>query len=172
MLCTSMLVGRDCSVEACALPRYVEIYVTKNGVVVDTSVVVDAFDEISNNNASSKRILTWLLDNDVTIHMPTYSIIEVSCALRNMKIDKRNMTNAFTNKYPLRCKYIDVDAEFLVEYFVPDLPYIRAGDYIFLCIANKLHIPLITNDLGLIRISSKCTFPVFSSEDAFLQFSE
>jgi predicted nucleic acid-binding protein len=46
-----------------------------------------------------------------------------------------------------------------------DLPYLKAGDFIFLAMAKKMGLPLITNDQELYTRSQECGVSVFTPEE-------
>lgn len=55
--------------------------------------------------------------------------------------------------YPLHL--VHIDDQFIKKYAMADIPYIKAGDHIFVAMAKVNGCPLITSDEGMIRISKK-----------------
>jgi predicted nucleic acid-binding protein len=61
--------------------------------------------------------------------------------------------------YPI--ELIHIDRDFIHRYRMVDVPYIKAGDHIFLAVAKVDGIPLITSDAKLIAAAKKCGVKVF-----------
>ncbi len=61
--------------------------------------------------------------------------------------------------YPI--KLIHIDRPFIEKYAMADIPYIKAGDHIFVAIAMKDDYTLITSDAKMIDVSKNCGIRVF-----------
>lgn len=137
-------------------------------VVVDTCIIIDSFDKSSIFHSDCVNILQILMNNRAIIYEPTYAMIEIACVVKRLKAEgKYNLEWVFNSeKNGLVTKNIEINNDFLTDWFDPRLPYIKSGDYIFMCIANKLKIPIITNDKPLINACEKCDIQAYNSEDA------
>ena len=62
-------------------------------------------------------------------------------------------------EYPI--ELIHIDKSFIEQYAMVNVPYIKAGDHIFIVIAKVNDYPLITSDANMIDVSKKCGIRVF-----------
>jgi predicted nucleic acid-binding protein len=61
--------------------------------------------------------------------------------------------------YPV--ELIHIDHDFILRYRMAAIPYIKAGDHIFLAIAKVDGLPLITSDAKMISVAKRCGVKVF-----------
>ena len=60
-----------------------------------------------------------------------------------------------------KIQLIQLDKQFIEKYAMVDIPYIKAGDHIFVAMAKVNNCPLITSDAKMFTISKKCGVRVF-----------
>ncbi len=60
-----------------------------------------------------------------------------------------------------RIELIHIDDQFINKYAMADIPYIKAGDHIFIAIAKINDYALITSDAKMIDVSKQCGVRVF-----------
>lgn len=65
--------------------------------------------------------------------------------------------------YPI--ELLHIDQPFIEKYSMADVPYIKAGDHIFIAIAKVNDYPLITSDAKMIEVSKKCGIRVFKPSE-------
>ena len=130
--------------------------------LLDTCVFIDSFDPLSPNHKDSMLLLEDLLRRGLIVTMPAHGWFEVQCTLQ--KLAKENRLSAPTiagqHQYPIRLLHID--KPFIEKYAMADIPYIKAGDHIFVAVAKLNSCPLITSDNRMTVVSKECGVRVFS----------
>ena len=59
-----------------------------------------------------------------------------------------------------------IDHKFIENYFDVDIPYAKAGDSIYMVMAKKLGLPLITRDKGMYKVSKAAGINVLTISEA------
>src|SRR5688572_11223357 len=131
-------------------------------LLIDSSVFTDAFDPASRNHEPSIDLLEELRRRKVLITMPAHGWFEVQCALQKMTAEKRFVGPRIVGVMNYPVELIHIDEQFIRKYAMADIPYIKAGDHIFVAVAKINDWPLVTNDVQMIDISAKCGVKVFS----------
>ena len=72
--------------------------------------------------------------------------------------------------YPI--ELIHIDNLFIEKYAMADIPYIKAGDHIFVAIAKINGWPLVTSDAKMIAISEQCGVRVFEPAQLMNELGE
>ncbi len=72
--------------------------------------------------------------------------------------------------YPIQL--IHLDEQFIKKYSMVDIPYIKAGDHIFVVVAKINDCPLITSDAKMITISKECGVRVFEPVEFMNELGE
>ena len=67
---------------------------------------------------------------------------------------------------------IHIDKPFIEKYAMADIPYIKAGDHIFVAMAKTNDCPLITSDAKMITISKECGVRVFKPAEFMNELGE
>ena len=62
-------------------------------------------------------------------------------------------------------EFIHIDAQFLEEYGSVDVPVIKAMDHLFLVVAKKNNLPLVTWDKQMIAAGAECGVNVSNPTD-------
>ena len=65
----------------------------------------------------------------------------------------------------LNFKYINIDNKFLHNYLDPSFPYIKASDLIYLLIAKKHKLPLITEDKDQYKVAVQQGIEVYTIKE-------
>lgn len=127
-------------------------------VVIDACLVIDAFvaDAVYHENAVN--IIQQCKDLNATMFFPMTGMIEFQRAISRPDVGPRLKREGKWGpgismpifKDGISFKYINIDVHFLTEYMDITLPYMKASDYLYLCIAAKECIPLITADDNLL----------------------
>jgi predicted nucleic acid-binding protein len=131
-------------------------------LIVDSCVFIDSFDRGSANHVDSLRLLEELLRRKLIITMPAHGWFEVQCTLQRLVKEKRFAAPSIASRreYPIRLLHID--KSFIEKYACTDLPYLRAGDHIFVVVAKVNKCPLITSDAAMTAVSRQCGVQVLS----------
>jgi hypothetical protein len=97
--------------------------------------------------------------------MPAHGWFEVQCTSQRLSLERRFVgpTIAGRMDYPIRL--IHIDKAFIEKYAMADIPYIKAGDHIFIAIAKLDGYVLITSDKQAISVAKQCGVRVFEPEE-------
>ena len=119
-------------------------------IIVDTNVIVDMFLEDRSRHSAAMELKKYLDSNDVRIRIPMHAYFEIGAAIQNEALISSpsllRPSSDITIDAPLRVDPIPIDMEFMKKYFHIKLPYIKAGDLIFLAMAKGEDAMLITED--------------------------
>ena len=105
-------------------------------ILVDSCVFIDSFDPASPNHRDSLQLLTALAEKRAVVTMPAHGWFEVQCALQRLEKEGRFVGPKIDDKRQYELKLIHIDDKFISRYRMADLPYIKAGDHIFLAVAT------------------------------------
>lgn len=137
-------------------------------LILDSCVFIDAFDRDSKKNKEARALLEELLRLGITIAMPAHGWFEVECNLKWLKKNARFNGPAICGRMNYPVELIHIDDKFIKKYSMVDIPYIKAGDHIFIVVAKENNLPLITSDEKMIGVSKKCGIQVYEPAE-FLQ---
>ena len=130
-------------------------------LLVDSCVFIDWFDPQSNNHQAAANLLTELKVRELLITMPAHGWFEVHCAFQKLKLERRFKGPVIDGRMDYPIELIYIDKPFMEKYAMADVPYIKAGDHIFIAIAKVNDYPLITSDAKMINVSKECGIRVF-----------
>lgn len=131
-------------------------------IIIDSCVFIDTFDPKSPNHTPAVELLKELRARELSITMPAHGWFEVQCTLQRLTEQQEFVGPIFDGKmnYPIELIYIDEG--FIKKYSMVNIPYIRAGDHIFIVVAKVNECPLVTNDEEMIAKSNECGVQVFT----------
>lgn len=127
--------------------------------------MVDAFDQRSHNHAESLALLEYLHARDLPITMPAHAWFEVQCSLQKLTEEGRFVGPEFQGEMRYPVELIHIDQEFILRYRMAQIPYIKAGDHIFVAVAKLDGLTLITSDSKMLAVAKKCGVRVFHPHD-------
>ncbi len=130
-------------------------------LLVDTCVFIDAFDPNSHNYSDSLELLEELRNRNQVITMPAHAMFEVQCALNRLSIEKRFKGATIGNEMTYNIELIHIDNKFIDKYVNVKIPYIKAGDHIFIVVAKHNNYPLISSDSKMIDVCKKCGINIY-----------
>jgi predicted nucleic acid-binding protein len=130
-------------------------------LIVDASVVVDAFDTTSVHSSAADSFLQTAHDRGFSLVMPMHGFFEIKCAMhRIVHIDKRKIAPRYQAFHSaLRMIAQPIDHKFIEDYAHVDVPYARAGDTIYLVMAKRLGLPLVTRDGAMLKNAKAAGIP-------------
>ena len=134
-------------------------------LLVDTCVFVDTFDPSSNNYADSLELLEEFRNRNQLITMPAHAMFEVLCTLNRLTIENRFNGPTIGNKMDYPIELIHIDNKFIDKYAMVEIPYIKAGDHIFVVVAKVNNYPLISSDSKMIDVCKKCGVNIYSPKE-------
>ncbi len=130
-------------------------------LLVDSCVFIDWFDPQSPNHPAAADLLTELRVRKLLITMPAHGWFEVQCAFQKLRLEQRFVGPVIDGRMDYPVELLHIDQPFIEKYAMADIPYIKAGDHIFIAIAMINDYPLITSDAKMIDVSKKCGVRVF-----------
>ena len=135
-------------------------------VLVDSCVFIDAFDPQSPNHAESLDFLNRFRAQDLIITMPAHAWFEVQCSFQKLAEEKRFSGPLIQGQLTYPVQLIHIDEKFIVKYQMADIPYIKAGDHIFLAVAKTDDYLLVTSDDKMTSVARRCGVRVVQPRDA------
>jgi predicted nucleic acid-binding protein len=131
-------------------------------LIVDTCVFINAFKKDSEYRIESTKFLNEMQSRDQLITMPAHGLFEVICSFRRVtEHDKKFIPlNLAPGIYPIEA--IHIDKEFICNHINVEIPYIKAGDHIFIAAAKVGNYQLITWDKGMYSTAKKAGVQVFT----------
>lgn len=133
--------------------------------LIDSCVYVDAFDPESPNHLESLALLDYLRSKRRIITMPAHAWFEVQCSLQKLTEQGRFVGPTFQGKMNYEIELIPIDDKFIEKYRMAGIPYIKAGDHIFLAIAKIDGYSLVTSDAQMIAVAKQCGIRVFHPKE-------
>lgn len=119
----------------------------KDGIIVDTCVLIDMFVKSRSRHSQAQQLVTYLHDSGRTVMAPMHAMFEFKHAWDD---EKASLSSEFpspnTKDCPLQLYTVWLDATFFNNCYRPDLPRLKAGDMIFVALAKSDGKPLITED--------------------------
>lgn len=134
-------------------------------LLVDSCVFIDAFDPRSPNHAESLALLDILRSRSILVTMPAHGWFEVQCTLQRLVKEKRFVGPAILGYMNYPIGLIHIDMQFIQKYAMTEMPYIKAGDHIFIAIAKVNGYPLITSDSKMTDVGRQCGVHIFSPSE-------
>jgi len=128
----------------------------KSSMVIDSNVFIDTFDPTSPNHSTSYKFMDHILEKNVLFAMPTHGWFEINCTLNRIKKEKGIVPPILAGRQKMAIEFIHIDDQFLHNYSNVDVPVIRAMDHLFLVVAKKNNLPLITWDKQMIKAGNEC----------------
>ena len=141
-------------------------------LLVDSCVFIDAFDPKSPNHSAAIQLLEELRARDLLITMPAHGWFEVECAFQKLSSEQRLVGPTIDGRMDYPVELIHIDKPFIEKYAMADIPYIKAGDHIFIAFAKINDYPLITSDAKMIDVSKQCGVRVFEPAEFMNELGE
>ena len=142
-----------------------KIYVGKgiqSRIIIDSNVIIDTFDPSSPNYETSYKFMDHIVGRKVLFAMPMHGWFEITCTLNRIKKNKRIVPPIFDGKPQMPVEFIHIDDQFLQNYVDVGVPSIKAMDYLFLVVAKKNDLPLVTWDKPMTKAASECGIQVYN----------
>jgi predicted nucleic acid-binding protein len=134
----------------------------RSSIVIDSNVVIDTFDPESPNYADSFDFMTYIISNEILFAMPMHGWFEISCTLNRIKKNKGINPPIIDGAKSMLIEFIHIDDEFLANYASVDVPIIKAMDHLFLVVAKKNKLPLVTWDKQMTNAGLKCEVDILN----------
>lgn len=140
-------------------------------LLVDTCVFIDAFDPDSVNYNDSLRLLEEFLNRQQLITMPANAWFEVQRTFQRLTKENRFNGPTICGRMDYPVELIHIDDKFIKKYAMIEIPYIKAGDHIFVVVAKVNNYPLITSDGKMIDVCKKCGVEVYTPKEFLIKLS-
>jgi len=125
-------------------------------LIVDANVFIDSFDRSSKFRDESIEFLSKTAEIRQLITMPAHGLFEITCTLKRMsEIDRKYLHPLIFGQTQYPIEAIHIDQEFIEKYSTVEVPYIKAGDHLYLVVAKFNNYPLITRDDKLKKCAKK-----------------
>lgn len=99
--------------------------------------------------------------------MPMHGLFEIRCTIRRItELDRKEVAPPYTELNQLPIRPVPIDHKFVENYAEVDVPYAKAADTIFLVMAKKLGLPLVTRDKPMYRKAQEAGIRVFDVSEA------
>jgi len=135
-------------------------------LIVDSNVFINSFNGASEFRDESINFLTKMVNVGQQITMPAHGLFEITCSLKRLSEKDRKYLHPVIlgeTKYPI--EIIHIDSDFIEKYSSVDVPYIKAGDHLFLVVAKHNMLPLITRDKGLTNRAIEANVKVYTPNE-------
>ena len=143
--------------------------------ILDTCIVVDMFVETRSRHAQAKLLKEDLLRAKTLIRMPMFGMFEIASAARSeLQQNAGRLAPAGPASYNtvLQFDIVPVDQVFFQKYYSGDLPHLRAGDLVFAAMARVDRVPLITEDVALLKATREMGAAAFTIAEARNELSK
>lgn len=143
-------------------------------IVLDSSVLADIFVKSRSRHEWGRKLSDFIQKKDIKIIIPIHAILEVKSAIDNERLNPVRgevSKEFFTEDSPLKIRTIPIDQKFLREYHNLNIPYIKAGDLIFILIAKKHGYKLITEDTNQSRVAKSIGIDTYTIEEFLNKYS-
>ena len=141
-------------------------------VIVDASVLVDFVLENSPRHNGAVRLFTFLLKHQIRVRIPFHAAFEhMSAIRRNVWFeDGQQAPHARQDNQGLQVQLfaVPIDNAFIERYPTVGLPYMKAGDLLYLAMAKADGAPLITEDQELYDKAQKAGITTFKVSEYVL----
>lgn len=141
----------------------------KSSIVVDSNVIIDTFDPTSPNYTESHRFMDHIISKNVLFAMPMHGWFEIKCTINRIKKEKGLLPPVLAGRQEMAVEFIHIDDEFLENYSSVDVPIIKAMDHLFLVVAKKNELELVTWDNQMIKAGISCGVKVLTPADWMLK---
>ena len=128
----------------------------QSSIVIDSNVIIDTFDQQSPNFKASMSFMEYIVGSNILFAMPMHGWFEITCTLNRLRKQGAISLPTIAGSQSMPIEFIHIDAQFLENYSSVDVPVIKAMDHLFLVVAKKNNLPLVTWDRQMITAGKKC----------------
>jgi predicted nucleic acid-binding protein len=135
----------------------------KAGVIVDTQVLIDFVFRTRPRHHLSVRFFQHMQSTETPVLVPGYAVFEYQSALQEASRDTGAQLSPQAHaRHPSSVVLypVSIDEALIKASAYLTLPYLRAGDLVFLALAAILQRPLVTEDVPLFKKASALNLAV------------
>lgn len=136
----------------------------KAKMMVDSCVLIDTFDTSSPNHNEADSFVNYVASKGVMFQMPMHAWYEMNCTLKRLvKEKKEHLVIPLFNGLPgIKVEFVHLDGDFLENYKDVDVAVTKGADNIFLVIAKKNNLQLVTFDDKMIKAAEESGIDVYT----------
>ena len=136
-------------------------------IVLDNSVLTDILLEKEERSEQAIRVYNCIRSLNTEIYLPYFALFEIKSAISNKKSSLGNikLRKTITEENPLICKYFPIDEKFVSTHLTSKIGYLKAADYVYVCLASQEDAILITEDNKQHRVSKKAGIETYKLEE-------
>lgn len=134
-------------------------------MVIDSNVIIDTFDPLSPHHSASYKFMDYILGENILFAMPMHGWFEINCTLNRIKKEKGIVPPILAGGQQMTIEFIHIDDQFLQNYSAVDVPVIKAMDHLFLVVAKKNQLSLITWDEQMTKAGKECGVDVINPQE-------
>jgi len=137
----------------------------KSSIMIDSNVIVDTFDQKSDNYKASLEFMNKIVEKRILFLMPAHGWFEVMCNLAKIKNDHGIIPPFFDGQQEMLIEFLHIDNIFINTYSKVELPLIKSNDHMFLVVAKYNSLPLITWDIQMTRIGKEANIEILNPSE-------
>jgi predicted nucleic acid-binding protein len=140
-------------------------------IVIDASVLLDIVVRTRPRHKFAKLIGAYLIDNGIRIKVPMHALFDIRSAMLFAKTEAMEkgetvqINEDIGETTPLNLDPVPVDDHFFRKYYDPAIPYLKAGDYVYVALAKVDGLILLTEDAAQYKAAKKAGVNVFNAEE-------
>lgn len=136
-------------------------------IVLDNSVLIEILLEKEERSDQAISVYNCIQKLNTEIYLPYFALFEIKSAISNKKINHGNIEfrKILSKESPLKCKYFPVNEKFVTTHLNSKIGYLKAADYIYVCLASQEDAILITEDNTQHRISKEAGIETYKLEE-------
>ena len=121
-------------------------------IVVDAGILLDIVVRTRPRHKFAKLIGVYLIDNGIRIKVPMHAMFEIKAAMKDAKMQAETKGEAvqinedISEMTPLNFDPVPIDGAFFSKYSDAGIPYLKAGDYLYVALAKVDGLILLTED--------------------------
>ena len=128
----------------------------KSTIVIDSNVIIDTFDRNSPHHGPSMDFMEYIVGHNILFAMPMHGWFELNCTLNRLRKQGTISLPTIAGSQAMPIEFIHIDAKFLENYGEVEVPVIKAMDHLFLVVAKKNNLPLVTWDIQMTTAAKEC----------------
>lgn len=136
-------------------------------IVLDNSVLTDILIEKEERSDIAFKAYKIIKNMNMEIYLPCFALFEIKSALSNKLKNRGKITlrKVINENDSLRFKYFPIDNKFVAKHMGSKIGYLKAADYIYVCLANQEDAILITEDEKQYNVSKEAGIETYKIEE-------
>ena len=142
-------------------------------IILDNSVLTDIILQNEEKSDQAIKVYNCIRSMNAEIYLPYFSLFEIKSAISNKKISQGSidLRRTISENNPLVCKYFVIDEKFVTRHLNAGIEYLKAADYVYVCLAKQENGILITEDIKQYRVSNEAGIETYNLKEFADKFS-